>query len=95
MDRDWFGNTTESVMGVMRCDRRDCEHIMRDRVILDGTEYICGDCWDELCEAKWPDTMTAREVRDAIETFMDTRPGTTTVLDREGIEEEFKRLTGA
>lgn len=84
-------------MSVLACDRRGCEHIMCDRLILDGSQYICGDCWDELCEAKltWPDEMTARDVRDAIEKFMDTRTGTHTVLDRDGIDEEFKRLTRA
>ena len=84
-------------MGVMACDRRGCEHIMCDRLILNGSKYICGDCWDELCEAKlsWPDVMTAREVQEAIIRFMDTGVGSHRVLDREGIEEEFKRLTGA
>lgn len=84
-------------MGVMACDRRGCEHVMCERVILNGSAYICGDCWDELCEAKekWPDVMTSRDVREAIETFMDTRVGNYRVLDRDGIEEEFNRLTKA
>ena len=84
-------------MSVLACDRRGCEHIMCERLILNGSKYICDECWDELREAKitWPDAMTAREVYEAIENFMDTRTGTHKVLDRDGIDEEFKRLTGA
>ena len=39
-------------MGVMACDRRGCEHIMCDRVILNGSRYICEDCFTELVIAK-------------------------------------------
>ena len=84
-------------MGVLACDRRGCERIMCDRVILNGSKYICGDCWDDLCRAKlsWPDKMTARDVYEAIENFMSTHPWTVRVLDRDGIDEEFRKLTGA
>ena len=82
-------------MSVLACDRRGCEHIMCERLILNGSRYICDECWDELREAKltWPDKMTALEVWGAIENFMETPRGTYRVLDREGINEEFERLT--
>lgn len=84
-------------MGVLACDRRGCEHIMCDRLILNGAKYICGGCWDELLTVKetWPDEMTALGVYVAIQGFMETLPGTHRVLDRDGIEEEFKKLTEA
>jgi hypothetical protein len=67
---------------------------MCNRLICDGHYYICDDCWEELLEfrAGWPDSMTVTGVREAIDKFMDTNPGTR-VLDRDGIEDEFERLT--
>jgi hypothetical protein len=65
--------------------------------LINGSHYICEDCWGELLAAKesWPDRMTARDVLDTIEKFMGSPVGTYRVLDRDGIEEEFKRITGA
>ena len=84
-------------MGVMACDRRGCENIMCNRLILDGSKYVCGDCGEELDSlpqtAEWSERMTASEVRSAIEEFMDTPVGTYKVLERDEILEEFKRLT--
>lgn len=84
-------------MSVMACDRRGCPHVMCDQMILEGTMYICHECMSELREFKetWPSMMTAREVREAIENFMRTSPGThtTNVLTQEGIDAEFNRLT--
>jgi hypothetical protein len=37
--------------------------------------------------------MTVIEVREAIDKFMETSPGRHLVLDKNGIEEEFERLT--
>lgn len=83
-------------MGVMECDRRGCPEIMCRRLILEGSMYICDGCYAELQRAResWPKAMTAVEVWDAIKKFMVTRVGTHTVLDQEGIDQEFKRLTG-
>lgn len=69
---------------------------MCERLILDGRSYICGDCWQELLahRATWPPTMTKGDVYNAIEAFMDTRPGSNLQLGTDGIEEEFRRLTG-
>lgn len=82
-------------MGVMACDRANCKHIMCNRLICDGHYYICEECWEELLDFKttWPDTMTVIEVREAIDKFMETSPGRHLVLDKNGIEEEFERLT--
>lgn len=83
-------------MGVMACDRTGCNHIMCERLILNGSSYICEDCWDELLveKAKWPSAMSAKDVRDSIKEFMDSQPGTGKILDSAGIDEEFRRLTG-
>jgi len=82
-------------MSVLACNRRGRENIMCRRLILQGKSYICEDCWEELQKAhdSWPNRMTRLEVREAIEQFMDTKPGAVEVLDEAGIEEEFSCLT--
>lgn len=35
-------------MGVLMCNRGDCEHVMCDRYSA-RYGYICNDCFDELC----------------------------------------------
>lgn len=84
------------VMGVMACDREGCDNIMCDRCILDSTAYICPSCYGELLLAKetWPHSMPARDLRDKIEAFMRTRPGTHGDLVGMALEDEFQRLTG-
>lgn len=81
-------------MGVLACDRTGCPHIMCDRLILDGTQYICSDCFAELLRVKstWPDTMTTLELRERVESFMDTRPGRYVLLSGSDLEAEFQRL---
>lgn len=82
-------------MGVMRCGRYDCEHIMCTRLILDRSMYICEYCYDELLATKrmWPTQMSAREVEDRIREFMRSPVRSQTLLDGEQIDEEFERLT--
>jgi hypothetical protein len=82
-------------MSVMACGRRGCEQIMCDRCILDNTAYICGDCYDELCEWKktWPKAMPAAEVRQRIVNFMRSRAGEHRTILGSEIEDEFRRLT--
>lgn len=80
-------------MGVMACDRKGCEHIMCDRLILDNL-YICPECWKELVNVKdntWDKKMTAAEVRRSIERFMRSDVGEYREVDT---KEEFDRLTG-
>lgn len=83
-------------MSVLACNRRGCENIMCDRLILERTQYICDGCWAELLAFRetWPWEMSARDVYDAIVSFMDTRTGTHRMLDCDGITAEFERLTG-
>ncbi len=83
-------------MGVMACDRAGCEHIMCNRLILDGEMYICGECHEELREARrdWPNTMTALALREAILEFMRTEPGHHRVLSGDDLDAEFERLMG-
>lgn len=81
-------------MSVLACDRRNCEHVMCDRLIMNDSKYICEDCWQELLELKdsWETPMTALEVRRRVIQFFDTEPGT--AVDKPcDIDEEFGRLT--
>lgn len=50
-------------MGVMQCDRKECENIMCDRY-SDKHGYICNECFEELCTR---DRIISAEV------FMKTR----------------------
>ena len=84
-------------MGVMACDRFDCKHIMCDRLILDGTEYICNDCYQELLESKesWENVNTPYDLKIKIEYFMRTATGSQRKpCSKEELEAEFKRLMG-
>lgn len=83
-------------MGVMACDRAGCEHIMCNRLILDGKMYICGECHEELLESRrdWPNTLTALALQQLIVEFMETAPGTHRVLYGDDLDAEFERLMG-
>lgn len=83
-------------MSVLACDRQDCRNVMCDRLILEGSRYICDDCFDELLEAKksWPDKMTTVEVETAIRNFLESPKGTHKVLRGREIDREFNRLIG-
>lgn len=85
-------------MGVLACDRLNCPHIMCDRIILEGSAYICDSCWEELQQFKLTISgtlLTKVDIRERIENFMyETSPGTYTVLVAgEDLEAEFQRLT--
>ncbi len=81
-------------MGVCSCCREGCDNIMCDRRIR-TLGYICGDCYDELLEAKkaWPPETTADDVAGMIEQFMDSPKGTTQQHVNEEVDAEFERLT--
>jgi hypothetical protein len=83
-------------MSVMACDRMHCQHVMCERLILDRSAYICDDCFDELVEWRktWPDEMRASEIAQRIRVFMAQPLNEHRVLNKDGIEEEFRRLTG-
>ena len=83
-------------MGVMRCDRQECEHIMCERCILHNSMYICNDCYGELVEYKktWEAPMMAADVERKIRDFMETPPGTLRPVLPCDIDAEFERLTG-
>lgn len=83
-------------MGVMKCDRNDCDNILCNRCILGGTHYICESCYDELLDYKqtWQPPMSAIDVKNLIIGFMETHPGTFLRLNTEcDINVEFERLT--
>ena len=79
-------------MSVLECDRNRCTEIMCDKLILNGTRYICWDCWHELQKLKetWPKRMSAAEVEQRIRDFMASPKGSYTEVDT---DEEFYRLT--
>lgn len=68
---------------------------MCDRCILNGSKYICNSCYNELVEYKdtWTPPLTKRQIREKIESFMETEPETYRLKDVD-IDEEFKNLTG-
>jgi hypothetical protein len=35
-------------MGVMACDRKNCDNVMCDRISDERQEYLCWECFDEL-----------------------------------------------
>lgn len=85
-------------MGVMACDRRECENVMCRKTVLDGDDllYICDDCAEELNEWRdgWPADTAVMDVRRLIKEFMDSEPGTygSSSTDPEDVRCEFRRL---
>lgn len=87
-------------MGVMACDRTECENIMCNKLIeaCDRQFYICGECQNELDDFKktWQPPMNRRQIEEQICEFMDSPKGThcekqETVVD---IDEVFKEIMG-
>jgi len=69
-------------MGVMKCNREKCKHIMCDRLITGagGIEYyICDECAEELrnfLHKKYPEGEIEKgELLDAVDEFMRTECG--------------------
>ncbi|MFI5297367.1 MAG: hypothetical protein ACHREM_04655 [Polyangiales bacterium] len=82
-------------MSVLACDRAGCDEVMCDRLILEGTAYVCDSCWRELLKYKesWPETMPLADVRERMKAFMRTKPGSFYEVGKEEIDAEFARLT--
>ncbi len=87
-------------MSVLACDRYNCPEIMCDRLIMNGSKYICSDCWYELLEYKetWKKHISnLAEVEEVMENFFRSKPGTYIKLNNDNAEEmidkEFDRLT--
>ena len=87
----------EVIMGVLACGRSNCTNIMCDRLILEGTHYICEDCFQELLVAKqtWPAGISKAELRKRMEEFFDTEVGAFQKLSAEDLDMEFIRLTSS
>jgi hypothetical protein len=68
---------------------------MCERLILEGTKYICDSCWEELATYKktWPRTLRKVDVRRFIDFFMSMPPGTYIPVEGDEVEAEFRRLT--
>jgi hypothetical protein len=66
---------------------------MCDRLILNGTAYICDSCWEELLlfKGSWQPGPPSARVR--IESFMDTPPGTFGSQTADELALDFVRLT--
>lgn len=83
------------------CERDACSKVLCDRLILEGSCYLCDDCYQELLEAKkhWPPNTTAWRVRLLIEEFLRRFPPNILVYPdcylsiRKTVDEEFERLT--
>ncbi len=69
-------------MGVLACDRSNCDSIMCDRLINDS-QYICDSCYEELMRKKvdWPTSLTKMQLQNLIQGFMETVPGSFSVVD--------------
>lgn len=83
-------------MSVMACSRYECIHILCERLILCSSRYICDECYTELLQykASWPvSLMLVDDVRDRINTFLTTSPGTYSKSGSKDIDAEFTRLT--
>lgn len=90
-------------MGVMPCDRADCDNIMCRHLVLEGTRdgsrYLCHECLHELrlFRETWPDDTCPADVERLIRGFLGTPVGTFAGRlkpDPEAVEAEFRRLTG-
>ena len=80
-------------MGVMRCQRGDCEEILCS-VLLCG-KYICSGCDKELNDQKenWPSEMSEAELKRRVLAFFETNPGDSRMLEgRQAINRAFDRL---
>jgi hypothetical protein len=64
------------------------------KTILNKIFHICDSCWEELLNLKntWV-SLELWQVREKIEGFFQTTPKRPTILDKDGIEKEFNRLT--
>lgn len=63
-------------MGVMACDRRDCDNVMCD-IMVGNDRYICSSCHSELMilVGRWPQQLPVSEIDSLIAEFFDSRPG--------------------
>lgn len=52
-------------MGVLKCDRKDCEHIMCER-LSDEHGYLCSTCFEELIDLRIP--LDSLEIKKFMQT---------------------------
>lgn len=71
-------------MGLMICERNNCENIMCDTYI-DDIGYVCFDCQDEFKEFLEGDDFTEGVIRKALKEFMST--------EKETYKEDDKKIT--
>jgi len=94
-------NPTLPTSSNRQCERFGCSTILCDRLILEGSCYLCDDCYQQLLEAKksWPKDIRAWRVRILIEDFLRRYPPETLVYPPSyqppstTVDEEFERLT--
>jgi hypothetical protein len=84
-------------MSVMACGRSDCEHIMCNILVLNGSAYLCFDCFEELEQFKdtWPERISVRQAERLVRHFMGTEPGTYLTEGPQLVsrDEAFKEVT--
>jgi hypothetical protein len=83
-------------MGVLTCDRSDCQNIMCDQIIMDRM-YICNECIAELEDWRrtWDEETKVSDVERLLSDFMNTSPGhfkEKPIDQTNDVEEEFQRL---
>lgn len=85
-------------MGVLACDRSDCDHIMCDLLIEGegGMEYYCCySCFKELEEAKaaWPEGTTVGDIPRLIsEFFRSPKNSQFPATDQMSLDEAFNKF---
>jgi hypothetical protein len=82
-------------MGVMACDRRDCENIMCDTCI-DGRWYICRECQEEFklyLEQIDQNPTCEGEIILALELFMTTKKDQYRKGNDISVDEFFRKNT--
>lgn len=82
-------------MGVMSCQRPDCDNIMCDRIVMGA--YLCDSCHAEFLEWRqtWPGETTAANMRERIEQFLVAPSGVykvPAVLSRDEIDAEIEKI---
>jgi hypothetical protein len=81
-------------MGVLACDRKNCENIMCDNILdinNNKSYYICDECLVELkvLKGNWPTSTTVANLHDLIDEFMNSAKGSHLTVET---EEEFTKI---
>lgn len=82
-------------MGVMSCSRRGCPNIMCDTHV-DNIGYVCFDCQQEFqlfLQERNENPKNENEIRDSLESFMETNPRKKYGEDELSVDEFFRKYS--